>query len=213
MPDLKLYHFPGACSQVSLCALEQTGLPYHLEVVNLVEGEQNADQFSLVSPLSKVPVLVIDGAPLTENAAILVYLASLKPEALLFPLEDSARAKAEIQAGLSFCGATLHPNVRGVLNPARVTAGDVDGVRARSKELLAKGFGYAEKRLAGQGWWLYAQSIIDVYLNWAFMTAVRGGFDPGPFPTLLGLETRLMSTPAFARTMQLESDARRSLGL
>ena len=72
-PSLTLYHFPGACSQVSVRALEMAGLAYSLELVNLGKNEQTGPEYLAISPLGKVPVLLIDGRPLTENSAILTY--------------------------------------------------------------------------------------------------------------------------------------------
>ena len=212
-PELTLYHMPGACSQVSLCALEEAGLRYEVELLNLQAGHQNRPEFLEISPLGKVPTLVIDGQPLTENAAILVYVASLRPAAGLFPPSFDPRAIAEAQGGLSFCAGTLHPIVRGLINPARRATGATEGVRERALELAAKSFGAAEQRLAGRGWWLGAWSIVDVYLNWAFGLARLGGMDPAPYPNLSGLQARLMERPAFARTMALEAEARAALGL
>lgn len=206
-PDLVLHHAPGACSLVSRFALEQAGLPYRVELVNFAKGDQGRPEYLAVSPLGKVPALLIDGVPLTENAAIIVYIASLRPAAGLFPASLDPRAIAEAQGGLSFCGGTLHPIVRGLFNPARLTTGEVDGVRERATELGIKAFGHAEQRLAANGWWLGAWSIIDVYLNWAWSIATRGGFDPAPFPHLAGLHDRLMERPAFARTIALELEA------
>jgi glutathione S-transferase len=194
-PKLTLYHMPGACSFVSRCALEEAGLPYEVELLNLRAGDQNKPDFLAISPLGKVPTLVIDGEPLTENAAIIVYIASLRPIAGLFPVSLDPRAIAEAQGGLSFCGGTLHPIVRGLINPARMTTGEVEGVRERAMELAVKSFAAAEQRLAERGWWLGAWSIVDVYLNWAFGLACVGGLD------------------AFARVMALEAEARAALGL
>ncbi len=213
MSSITLYHFPGACSQVTLCALEHAGLPYTLELVNLAKGQQSTPEYMAISPLGKVPTMVVDGDALTENAALLVYIALLKPEAGLFPANPTPRRASDIQAGLSFCGGTLHPQIRGVLNPQRLTDGETEGVRSRSTELAKKSFGYAEKRLADNGWWLGEWSIIDVYLNWAFSVARTGGFDVGPFPLLNGLAEKLSTIPAFARMQALEAENRAKLGL
>lgn len=211
-PELVLYHAPGACSTVSRAALEEAGLPHRVELVNTGAGEQHRPEYAKVSPLGKVPALTIDGVPLIENAAILIFIASLRPAAGLFPLSTDPRAIAEAQGGLSFCGGTLHPIVRGLFNPGRLTAGDVDGVRERATELAVKSFGYAETRLAERGWWLGAWSIVDVYLHWAWSIAMRAGFDGGAYPHLRGLQERLMTRPAFARVMALEAEAVRTLG-
>ena len=113
-PQLTLYHFPNACSQVAVCALEAAGLTYELKLVNLAAGEQNGDAYKAINPLGKVPLLVIDGHPLTENAAILTYIAALRPDAGLFPASQDPLARAQAVGGMSFCGCTLHPIIRGI---------------------------------------------------------------------------------------------------
>lgn len=212
-PELVLYHFPGACSQVAVCALEEAGLAYRLELVNLQAGQQVSPEYLAVNPLGKVPCLVIDGVGLTENAAILTYIALLRPEAGLFPASDDPWVRAESVGGMSFCGGTLHPVVRGILNPQRLTTGEGAPVRERSTELAKKAFSEAEKRLAARGWWFGEWSIVDVYLNWAFGVARSGGFDTSLFPVLDSLRERLADRPSFVRMLERDAAARAELGL
>ena len=213
MPQLTLYHFPGACSQVTLCALEQTGLPYTLKLVNLMVGEQSKPEYLAVSPLGKVPTMVADGEVLTENAALLIYLHAIRPDAGLFPSNPSALMQSAMQAGLSFCGGTLHPQVRGILNPQRLTTGDGAPVREMATALAKKSFAFAEARLAQKGSWIGEESIIDVYLNWAFSVARNGGFDTAAYPLLSGLADRLHARPAFVRMLEIEIESKAVLGL
>lgn len=210
-PSLVLHHFPNACSQVSVCALEQAGLEHRLELVDLFAGAQTTPAYAAVSPLGKVPALVADGVVVTENAAVLTYIAALAPDAGLFPAARTPLALSERQAGLSFCGGTLHPMVRGLAAPQRLTDGDVEGVRSRSTALAHKTFGVADRRLADHGWWLGEESIVDVYLNWALQTARRAGFDLAPYPALAALQDRLTPRPSFARMMQVEQAATATL--
>jgi glutathione S-transferase len=206
-PDLTLFHFPGACSQVALCALEEAGLDYRLEVVDLHAGQQNTPDYLAVNPLGKVPYLLIDGVGLGENAAVLSYIALLRPEAHLLPSPTDARQWAEAVGGMSFCGGTLHPAVRGIANPIRLTTGDIEGVRERATELANKAFKQANKRIGERGWWLGDWSIVDVYLHWAFEVATNRGLDAAPFPHLSALTERLMERPSFARMMGLKQRA------
>ena len=212
-PDLVIYHYPGACSQVSVCALEMAGVDYRLELVDLGRDGQREAAYLAISPLGKVPMLLIDGQPLAENAAILTYIATLRPEAGIFPSNPDPRMCAEIVGGMSFCGGTLHPQVRGLANPQRLTAGDIEPVRQKSTELAKKSFAYAERRLSQRRWWLGPESIIDVYLNWAFGVVRRIGFDVEPFPLLDSLPERLAERPAFAAMLRGEASSRSALGL
>ena len=213
MSTLVLYHFPGACSQVTLCALEQTGLPYEMQLLNLAAGNQTSPEYAAVNPLKKVPALLIDGTLLTENVAILHYLSESAPSAGVLPAAKSAREKAEQISGLSFCSSTLHPLVRGIANPQRISDGDQAAVRAKSLSLAQTPFSYAERRIAERGWWLGSESIIDVYLEWASSVAVRGGFELQKYPALAGLAARLTARPAYQRMQDINARARRELGL
>ena len=212
-PDLVLHHFPGACSRVSVCALEIAGLEYRLQLVNIAKGEQGETAYQAISPLGKVPLLMVDGAPLLENAAILTLIHALRPDSGVFPRDPAPLVLAETVGGLSFCSGTLHPLIRGVANPQRITSGDGEPVREKSRELAAKSFGYAERRLAERGWWLGDLSIVDVYLDWAFNVVRNAGFDVRPFPQLDGLEQRLSATPAYQRMQAQEQRSRAQLGL
>jgi len=212
-PELILYHFPGACSQVSVCALEMAGLAYRLELVNLVVDAQSQPDYLAVSPLGKVPALLIDGELLTENAAILTYIAALRPDAGIFPADPDPKMRAAIVGGMSFCGGTLHPQIRGMANPQRLTVGEKEPVRQKSTELAKKSFAYAENRLTANGWWLGPESIIDVYLNWAFGVARRSGLDIAPYPLLTSLPERLAGRLAFAAMLEEEAQSRAALGL
>jgi glutathione S-transferase len=211
MPALVLYHFPGACSQVCVFALEHAGLPYGLQLVDLQSNEQTKPGYTEMSPLGKVPALTIGGVVLTENAAIQTYIAALRPQAGLFPENPSPLAAARQQAGLSFCGGALHPTVRGMVNPQRITDGDPEGVRRKSMELAKKSFAYAEKHLAETGWWLDQWSLVDVYLNWAISVARSTGFDFTPYPTLESLRLRLSKLQAFGRMLKIDEQSHATL--
>lgn len=210
-PALVLYHSPGACSQVCVFALEHAGLPYELQLVDLQANEQAQAPYVAISPLGKVPALMIDGEVLTENAAIQTYIANLRPDAGLFVVDGSPLTAAKQQAGLSFCGGTLHPIVRGLANPARISEGDPEGVRRKSTYLAGKSFGHAETRLSATGWWLASWSLVDVYLNWAVSVAASTGFDFTPFPALAGLHSRLAEQDAFQRMLAIEAQSRATL--
>ena len=50
-----------------------------------MRGEHKSPEFMALNPKAKVPVLVVDGEPLTENVAIITYLSQRYPEARLMP--------------------------------------------------------------------------------------------------------------------------------
>ncbi len=141
-------------------------------------------------------------------------IAATAPDAGIFPANPTPLMAAEAVGGVSFCSGTLHPQVRGLANPARLSTGDPDGVRAQSRILLKKSLAYADTRLGERGWWLGPVSIVDVYLNWATSVARRNGFDLAPYPHVDGLPAKLRAAlPAFVAMEADDKAARATLGL
>ena len=107
---LQLYFRPMACSLASRIALMEasTEARYHLvNIWNKTIPEDDRD-FWTVSPKGAVPVLVLEnGEQLTENAAVLQYIADLRPElGLAPPPGDPDRYR--LQEWLSFVGTEIH---------------------------------------------------------------------------------------------------------
>lgn len=81
---LQLYFFPMACSLSSRIALMEAGIEaqYHLAHIWTKQVVDDGSDFRDLSPKGAVPVLVLEnGERLTESAAVLQYIADVKPEA------------------------------------------------------------------------------------------------------------------------------------
>jgi glutathione S-transferase len=93
---ITLFHAPHSRSGAVRILLEELGAPYSLEVVNLKAGETRSPAYLARNPMGKVPALLVeqDGAEslVTEQAAIMTWLADLYPDAQLAPaLDDPLR--------------------------------------------------------------------------------------------------------------------------
>ena len=182
MPNLKLFHLPGACSRVTIAALEMAGCSYETQTVNLMAGEQHSPEYRAVNPNGKIPALLVNGDLLTENASILLWIHESFPEANLFPKTSSALARAQQVSDLFWISSGWHPYVRANMMPIRWTTGDPEPVREKGRELLAPYLGQLNERLASQSWYYGAEwSILDIYFYWCYTTAEKGGFDLSPF--------------------------------
>jgi glutathione S-transferase len=108
MDGMKLYYSNGSCSLASHIALEEAGTKFEAQRINLREGEQLKPEYLKINPKHKVPTLVLDdGTVLTENPAIISYVADTHPQAkLLAAPGEIARAKA--QEWLAWCASTVH---------------------------------------------------------------------------------------------------------
>jgi len=92
---IDVYAFATPNSLKVQIALEEMGIEYRLNAVNLRQGEQKTAKFKALNPNEKVPVLVEHSADndvvLSESAAILVYLAERNLQ--LLPQEGAKRSK------------------------------------------------------------------------------------------------------------------------
>ena len=104
---LKLFHAWGSCSLAPLIALEEAGADYETVVISTRDGDQRRAEYLAINPKGRVPALVTDRGVLTENPAILAWIAQSYPDAKLAPLDDPW-AFAQAQAFNSYLCATVH---------------------------------------------------------------------------------------------------------
>src|SRR5262249_15920135 len=114
---LILYYWPGASSVVPHIVLEEIGAPYELQLVDFARGEHKSASYFKINPHGKVPALAVDGMVLTENVAILTYLAKQFPQARLLPqnIIDEARCISM----MSWFARTVHPTFARIIRPER----------------------------------------------------------------------------------------------
>lgn len=89
---ITFYHSPNTRSGGVRILLEELGAPYDLAPVNMKAGEQRQPAYLAINPMGKVPAIRHGDAIITEQVAIMLYLADLFPEAGLAPaLDDPLR--------------------------------------------------------------------------------------------------------------------------
>ena len=107
---LELYHCPRTRSTGVRILLEELGAPYELRVLNRQAGENRAPAYLAINPLGKVPAIVHDGAVVTEQVAIFIYLADLFPAAGLAPAV-SDKLRGPYLRWLAFYAADFEPAI------------------------------------------------------------------------------------------------------
>jgi len=82
---LKFFFAPNSRAMSILWLLEELGVPYDTEIVD-INGEGGApERYRAIQPHKKVPAIQHEGAVITERAAISIYLTERFPEAHLAP--------------------------------------------------------------------------------------------------------------------------------
>jgi len=105
---MKLFFSPGACSVHPHIVLNELGMKFDLEKVDLKSHTSKSGNYYKQNPKGYVPALLLDnGQLLTEGAAIVQYLADQKPEANLIPKAGTLERYRAIE-WLNFIATELH---------------------------------------------------------------------------------------------------------
>ncbi len=200
---MKLFYKPGACSLATHIILNELGFRFELEKTNTdTSTTESGLDFLSVNPNGYVPALQTDdGDVVTENPAILQYLADNAPDAGLAPPNGSF-ARTRLQELLNFLASELHKAYSPFFAGQDL---DKEEVRAVHKK-IARRVTHLEQRLAdGRAYLLGSDfGIADAYafvvLNWSRVV----DFDLEAFPKVQSFVERVGSRPATVRAMVAE---------
>lgn len=178
---MKLYYAPGACSLSDHIALEWIGKPY--EAVAVSKEQVKSTEYLKINPNGAVPAFDAGGWILTQNAAILNYLADTYPDSKLGG-DGSPRSRAEINKWLSFLNADVHPAFHPLFGSTAYLGDEttIEKTKDAARNKLRGLFGKADAQLEGRDWLTGTRSIADPYLfavlRWAkAMSVDLAGFD------------------------------------
>lgn len=154
-----LYYSPGAASMPVHWMLIHAGLPFDAVLVDIDAGAQHDAAYRRVNPGGRVPTLVVDGAPRTESAALLMLLAERHPEAHLAPATDSPH-RAEWYETMIWLANTVLPAMRDWFYAA--TDGDAvnaDAVQALARRRIEAACDWLDARLADERQYLVGGAL------------------------------------------------------
>ena len=187
---MKLYTSPGACSTADHIALQWTGAPFEIEIVT--REQRQSPEYLAINPAGTVPVLRDGDYILTQNAAILGYIADTWPAAQLAG-NGSARERAEANRWLAFVNSDLHPAFKPIFGPARYLPDEsqYEAVKAQARSNVRGLFERADQQLAGKQWLAGFRSYADPYLYVTLRWAANTGVDLVGFDNLHALKQRM----------------------
>jgi len=202
--SLVLYYAPFTCALAPYITLTEAGAPFEVRPINMRKGENRTPDYLKLSPKHQVPVLVIDGEPLTENPAIQIWIARHYPAAKLLPADPMQELKAI--ALLSWCASGIHPYLARINAPARVC--DVAGaepavVRAAQDQIFEK-FAIADDLLAGRQFFFDHFTAPDAHFFWCFRRAGQFKLDLAPFKNCTAHFERMKERPSVKKLLAFE---------
>lgn len=201
-----LYYSPGACSLVSHIALEEAAAEFTPQRIVLAEGAHRTPDYLKINPHSRVPVLVIEGQVITENVAILNYLAQRFGAPGSVPLHVPLAA-ARCNELLGWFASTVHIAFAQVWRPERFTRDTAQhpGIIAGGHETLRENFDEIEG-LIGDGWAIDGHfTAADSYLLTFFRWGKRISHDMTAYPRWAAHAERVVERPAVQSALATEN--------
>ena len=203
---MKLFYAPGTCALASHIALEEAGAEFTATRVDFSRNEQQQPDYLKINPKGRVPALVTDRGILTENPAILAFVAQSFPDARLAPLRDPF-ALAEVQAFNSYLASTVHvAHAHGRRGYRWADSqSSFDDMKRKLPEVMGSCFDMIEREMFKGPWVLgEAYTICDPYLFTIAEWLEGDGVDPKRFPKVHAHRTRMYDRPAVKRALAQE---------
>ncbi|MGB3392722.1 MAG: glutathione S-transferase N-terminal domain-containing protein [Stenotrophomonas sp.] len=200
---MKLYSKPGACSTADHIALQWTGQPFEVEL--LTAERMKAPEFLKVNPTGSVPALVDGDFVLTQNAAIMGYIADSYPQARLAG-DGSPRQRAEAARWLSYVNSDLHPAFVPLFSPAKflADASQHDALKASARTRLRGIYEQAERQLADKDWLAGFRSFADPYFYITLRWAGAVGVDLSGLDNLAAFKARMEADAGVQAVLKAE---------
>ena len=206
---LQLYFYPMACSLSSRIALMEAGIEARYSLAHIWKKKvlEDDSDFLTVSSKGAVPVLVLkSGERLTEAAAVLQYIADLRPESGLAPPPGDLE-RYRLQEWLSFVATEIH---KAFLFPTFWYKDD--GSLAKPRARIAQTLSVPSAHLAGREF-LVGDSftVADAHLTWALLLLRPAGVDVAKWPSLSAYLERMQARPAVREAIATEMTLRKTV--
>jgi glutathione S-transferase len=203
---MKLYYAPLACSMAMRISLyEAAGAADFVRVdIHDPRTRQLADgsDYYAINPMGQVPaILTEEGQLISENPAVLQYIADQYPQSHLAPKGGIERY--QLQQWLSFIGTELH---KATFIPL-MSRDCPDGAKAFARQKLPLRFTYLCKELHGRSFLLQDFTVADAYLFAVLNWSPYAGIELSEWPELKDYFKRLSERPSVARALAEESRA------
>ena len=197
--SLTLFTAPTPDGYKVSIALEELGLPYQVEALDLAGGAQKRPAFLKLNPNGKVPALLDDDFAIMESGAILVWLADRAGK--LLPAEP--RPRSEVLQWLFLQVGSLGPMMGQANLFTHFWPEKLPTVQARYLGEVQRLFAILDARLADRDYLAGDYSIADIaHFCWV-RTAGWTGVDTTPFPHLSAWVERIAARPAVQRGLKV----------
>jgi maleylacetoacetate isomerase len=181
-------------------ALNLKGQTYEAISINLALGAQFNSDYVEKNPQGLVPLIIENGAEISQSLAIIEYLDECYPEPAFLP--KAPRDRAHVRALAQLIACDIHPvnNLR-ILNYLKGTLHvDEAGVTKWYQHWITQGFKALEAMVAGSAFMFGDKlTLADICLVPQMANARRFKTDLSAFPKLVEIDAVLNTNPSFVK--------------
>ena len=202
---LTLYYGPGTCSMASHIAIEETGAPYEAKMMALAKGEHKTPDYLGINPRGKVPALKTNDGVITENTAILTYLAKQFPQANLFPKD--AIGEARCISMMAWLSNSVHPCFTHIFRPERFSedANALPGIKDLGRKAFWAALEEIDGIVAGHQWMQGSQyTTCDPYALVFYGWGKRIDLPVAELKNYTAWKDRMLQRPAVRKILERE---------
>lgn len=212
---IQLHYWPTPNGWKISIMLEELGVPYEVNYVNIGKGDQFKPEFLAISPNNRMPAIIDpegpDGQPISvfESGAILLYLG--RKFGRFYPADE--RGRVEVEQWLMWQMGGLGPMAGQAHHFRQYAPEQVPYAIARYTNEVNRLYGVMDKRLADRDFLAGDYSIADMACIGWIRPYERQGQDLNDFPNLKHWFETMMARPAVQRGVEVGADYRRQLDL
>jgi len=197
---MKLYIIPGACSLAVNIALREAGLRFELARLDLETGKADGVSFRSINPKGYVPALQLnDGRVLTENVAVLQYVADQNPEVRLAPPAGSFE-RYRLMEWLCFINSELHKGFSPLYSPLAS-----EDVRQYARNHVGKRLDYLQETVT-ESYLLGGRfTVADAYLFTVLGWGAEVGLEMAKWPRLEAYRAQIALRPHVVAALESEA--------
>jgi glutathione S-transferase len=202
---MKLYYIPGACSLADHIVLEWIGTAY--ETVKLNYARAKSPEYLALNPNGTVPLLVDGDFVLSQNAAILFYLAEMNPQVRLLG-DGTPQGRADVLRWIAFINSDVHPAFKPIFKPSAfhedpsLATAIADRARHNIRTYLER----LDLRLQDRDWLANTRSIADPYLFVLLRWTIKLKIDARGLHSLARFFSRMHEDPGVRAAVIAEEE-------
>ena len=202
--EIVLYYAPITCALAPYITLTEADAEFEVRPLNFGKGQNNSLEYLKINPKHKVPLLIVDGKPLSESVAIQTGIARTFPRAKLLPPDPWQELQAI--SLMSWCSGGIHPFLARINSPSKVC--DVSGTGESVKKLatanLIELFKITDDLLAGRDFFFDYFTAPDAHFFWCQRRARQFDLDITAFKHCVAHFDRMMQRSSVQKLLAFE---------